>query len=83
MKASLSSAPFLAYQDLLSAMHQATKETRGVKIQVPLPQVPLLKRAFYLCKASEVELQGLSLLSTPDSSRFLIYHQPPERIPNG
>jgi hypothetical protein len=83
MKASLSSAQFIAYQDLLSAMYRATKEDRGVKVQVPLEQQALLKRAFYLCKSSEVELSKLSLLSTPDPSIFLIYHQPPERIPNG
>ena len=81
---SLSPARYLAWSSLISAMHRATQETRGLKIRVDESQVPLLKRAFYQIKASEQGLENLSLLATSDPACFLIYHPPAkEEIPNG
>lgn len=80
----LSPAKYLAWNELILAMHRATQETRGLKIKVPVQQVALLKRAFYQVKASEPEFSTLSLLATPDPSCFLIYHPvTKEEIPNG
>lgn len=79
----MKASQFLACASLISAMQQATKEYRGVKIFVPEIQVPKLKRLFYQCKAANPSFESLSLLATANPSVFLIYHEPEEEIPNG